>query len=311
MGTVVQTKGVLSKRQVGSFTMIPEASVIIPTYEEWDILQICLDCLAQQSIAQDRFEVIIANNNATPDVPATVRLPPNARIIHAPKPGSYAARNAAIHESRGKVLFFTDSDCQPDRQWIENGLSSLSRLGPTDRVAGAIDLFPKGASWTGPELYDLVHHMLQPVYVRWGWCATANLVTSRATFDLVGLFDEDSFSGGDWKWGGRASELGSLIQFSQETSIRHPARDSFAILAKKRRRVVGQLHDVEVLSGKKEYSTFGFLLPDFVELATTATDVRLTETEKMTVFWIQYRLRLVSFREFVRLRYLRGKPSRS
>ena len=311
MGTVVQDRDTLSNHRDESPKMSLQASVIIPTYQEWDILQKCLDCLAQQSVAADRFEVIIANNNASPEVPASLNLPPNARVIHVPKPGSYAARNAAILQARGQTLFFTDSDCLPDRKWIENGLSVLARLGPTDRVGGAIDLFPKGETWTGPELYDLVHHMLQPVYVRWGWCATANLVTSRATFDLVGPFDEDSFSGGDWKWGGRATELGSAIVFSQEASIRHPARDSFAVLAKKRRRVVGQIHDIEVATGKKEHATFSFLLPNFSELASTANDGRLTEAEKMTVFWIQYRLTLVAFLETFRLRYLGGKPNRS
>lgn len=291
--------------------MIPEASVIIPTYDDWHVLQECLDCLAQQSVALDRFEVIIANNNSSPEVPATLQLPANARVIHVPKPGSYAARNAAVLKSRGKVLFFTDSDCQPDRQWIEHGLSTLAGLGPTDRVGGAIDLFAKGETWTSAERYDLVHHLLQPLYVQRGWCATANLVTSRAAFDLVGPFDEDSFSGGDWKWGERAAELGSQIVFSQDASIRHPARDSFAVLAKKRRRVVGQWHDIELASGTRERSTIKFLLPDFNELTWTAVDTRLTEAEKVALFSIQYRLRLVAFVEFFRLRYLGGKPNRS
>ena len=130
--------------------MIPEASVIIPTYLDWHVLQKCLDCLAQQSTPLDRFEVIVANNNSLPEVPSSLRLPSNARVIHVPKPGSYAARNAALREACGDVFFFTDSDCQPDTHWIENGLTALKDLGPVDRIAGAVELFAKGKTWTAP-----------------------------------------------------------------------------------------------------------------------------------------------------------------
>ncbi len=285
--------------------------MIIPTYEEWHILQKCLDCLAHQSVGLNRFEVIIANNNTSPEVPASLKLPPNARVIHATKPGSYAARNAAVLQSRGQVLFFTDSDCQPDRQWIENGLSALGQVGPIDRIAGAIELFPKGETWTAPELHDRVHGLKQTFYAQDGWCATANLVTSRAAFDLVGPFDEAKFSGGDSEWGVRATESGSQIVFSEKTLIRHPARESFAALAKKRRRLVGQFHHIELTTGESRGSTISFLFPKFTAFIPTALDPRLSDAEKVSVFWIQYRLRLVSFLEFARLRYLRGKPTRS
>ncbi|MCX7287170.1 MAG: glycosyltransferase [Rhodobacterales bacterium] len=291
--------------------MILEASVVIPTYDDWHVLPKCLDCLANQSVSLGRFEVIVANNNASAKVPADLRLSPNVRVIHVPKPGSYAARNAAVRDARGKVLFFTDSDCLPDPHWIENGLSALAGLRPIDRIAGGIELFPKGETWTSPELLDRTFALRQSAYASQGWCATANLVTTREAFDLVGPFDEGSFSGGDVEWGKRATELGSLIFLSEKTLIRHPAREDFAALAKKRRRLVGYLYDREMTTGAREASTVSYLFPDFDEFGWTARDGSLTETEKMAVLWIQYRLRLVAFREFVRLRYRRGTPTRS
>lgn len=291
--------------------MTIEASVIIPTYDDWHVLPKCLDCLANQSVGLDRFEVIVANNNASAEVPADLKLSPNARVIHVPKPGSYAARNAAVREANGKTLFFTDSDCLPDRHWIENGLSILAGLGPIDRIAGGIELFPKGDTWTSPELLDRTFALRQGAYARQGWCATANLVTTRAAFDLVGPFNEDSFSGGDMEWGKRAAELGSLIVLSEKTLIRHPARADFAALAKKRRRLIGYLYGLEVITGVREEATVSYLFPSSDELGWTARDGNLTEVEKMAVFWVQYRLRLVAFREIFRLRYFGGTPTRS
>jgi len=288
-----------------------EATVIIPTYDDWHVLQKCLDCLAQQSIAPDRFEVIVANNNPSPEVPPDLLFPPNARVIHAPKPGSYAARNVALRAARGEALFFTDSDCQPDRHWIENGLTVLAGLGPTDRIAGSVKLFPKGETWTAPELYDSLYHLNQETYCGNGWCATANLVTRQAAFDLVGPFSEDRFSGGDSEWGMRAAKMGSPIVFGPEVLIRHPARDGFAELAKKRRRMAGRVHQAEVIAGNRKRSTFSFLFPTRQDFARILKDKRLPEADKMRILWLEYRLGLVAFLEFFRLRYLSGTPTRS
>lgn len=225
--------------------MTPEISVIIPTYEEWPILQLCLDCLAEQSLDQERFEVIVANNNSSPEVPDTLRMAPNVRVIHAPKPGSYAARNEAIRLARGDILFFTDSDCLPDRRWLEEGLARISQLGPYGRVAGAVQLFPKGKEWTAPELYDRVHAFNQKQFLRAGWAVTANLVVRRAAFDFVGLFDEDRFSGGDRTWNSKATKLGCKLVFSKSTLVLHPARPEYSDLVKRRKRLTGGRYNDE------------------------------------------------------------------
>lgn len=291
--------------------MNPEASVIIPTYEDWHVLQKCLDCLAQQSTPLDRFEVIVANNNASPDVPSALKFPPNARVIHVSTPGSYAARNAALREARGEALFFTDSDCQPHRDWIANGLSVLAGLGPTDRISGSVELFQKGRTWTGPELYDRLYHLTQETYSGKGWCATANLVTRRAAFDLVGPFPEHSYSGGDREWGLRATELGSPIVYDPEVMILHPARDSFADLAKKLRRKIGRRYQDEVKTGTRKRSTLSFLFLTRQDFTKVMQNTLLPDVDKARILWIEYRLSLVSFLEYARLRHLSGTPTRS
>jgi glycosyltransferase involved in cell wall biosynthesis len=288
-----------------------EASVIIPTFEEWPILQNCLDCLAQQSVALDRFEVIVANNNSAADVPSDLRLPQNARVIHATTPGSYAARNTALREAQGAVLFFTDSDCLPDRCWIENGLAALAGLGPTGRIAGAIEMFPAGPTWTGPELFDRTVSLTQKRYATRGWCATANLVTHRSAFDLIGPFSEDWFSGGDAEWGLRATGKGSRIVYDPTVLIRHPARQDFQAIAKKIRRKAGATHQIEQAGGTKKRWAVGYLMPKVSTLQKIVLDTRLSSDERLLVLWIQCRMNFVLFLEILRLRYLSGTPNRS
>jgi glycosyltransferase involved in cell wall biosynthesis len=288
-----------------------QASVIIPTFEDWAGLQTCLDCLAAQTAAAETFEIIVANNNPSPEVPATLLLPPNARVIHAEKPGSYAARNVAIKVAHGEVLFFTDSDCRPDPGWIAAGLAAIEPLAPFGRVAGAIELFPAGPDWTTIELFDRAFHMHQEVYCKNGWCATANLVVRKPAFDEVGLFDAGLFSGGDSEWGNRATALGHGIVYSAETLVRHPARSSFAEIAKKRRRVLGGLYLQRMTDASTQLPR-----PSLAERIAYAVNQAmlapgLTDWQRIRVLAVSFRLGLVSFAEMLRLQYLSGKPKRA
>ena len=104
-----------------------KATVIIPTYKDWPRLQMCLDALALQSLPAAEFEVLVANNNRVADLPADLRLAANVQVIWAEQPGSYAARNAVLPHAKGEVLFFTDSDCIPDPDWLRLGVAPADR----------------------------------------------------------------------------------------------------------------------------------------------------------------------------------------
>ncbi len=295
-----------------AYMMDLHATVIIPTFENWDGLQLCLDCLAGQSADPSLFEIIVANNNASPDVPLSLRLPSNARVIHAAKPGSYAARNVALAEARGAVLFFTDSDCQPDRRWIDAGLEGISRLDLHGRIAGEVVLFPAAEHWTAPELYDRIFSLRQSSFVQLGWCATANLVTRSAAFDQVGPFSEEAFSGGDREWGMRANDLGSELAFCPEVLIRHPTRASYAELIKRRRRLIGGVHH-DVRQGRSRYISLRAYLSfiSYGQIRTIMSFPGLTDGQRLQVMGVCFYLGFITFVEIVRLRYLSGKPERS
>jgi glycosyltransferase involved in cell wall biosynthesis len=291
---------------------LPEASVIIPTYKDWQTLQLCLDCLAAQTAPAERFEIVIANNNPGPEVPASLRLPANARVIHATTPGSYAARNAALAEVRGDVLFFTDSDCLPEPGWIEAGLARIATLGPIDRVAGAVVLFAKAEVWTAPELYDRATWLRQAEYVTHGWGATANLITRKAAFAAAGPFDGDTYSGGDREWNQRAGAVGSSIVYGPDAVVRHPARSSFAELAKKRKRLLGGRHRIKVRkSWKRWLPPIGYLIPSVSGSKRIFRLPDLTLRERWAVWLVEYRLRIVTFTETMRLRFFSGSARRS
>jgi glycosyltransferase involved in cell wall biosynthesis len=290
---------------------VPEVSVIIPTFRDWEPLQTCLDYLTRQTLPAERFEIIVANNNPDPDVPPWLRLPSNARILHAPQPGSYAARNKAVAEARAPALAFTDSDCQPMPRWLEAGLEELARLGPMGRVAGALTMVPQGERWTIAEHYDRIFSLQQEEYARAGWGATANLFVTRAAFDLAGPFRADIFSGDDQDWNLRAKAKGSPLAYSAEADVRHPARGSYAELVRKRRRLMGGNHQRRPRSRLRQLSRLPrFLLPQKRQVARIWRASGLTTRERFALLWMNYRLGLVTLGEIVRLQFLGGTPQR-
>src|SRR3954452_20493964 len=116
-------------------------SIIIPTYNDWKRLSLCVNALADQSYSKDKFEVIIVNNNPADTIPANFILPDNAIIITEEAPGSYAARNAALRMAKGEIIGFTDSDCIPDPNWIKNAVDYLESNSTCSRIAGKIAVF--------------------------------------------------------------------------------------------------------------------------------------------------------------------------
>lgn len=213
-------------------------AVIIPVYRDWPRLERCLDALGRQSIAAAQFEIIVVDNEAEAK-PAPIAFPPNARLIHEPRPGSYVARNAGIAVAQAPVLAFTDSDCVPDREWLANGLAALAQHAGS-RVTGPVPIFMEPGASRIAHLYELHTAFPQLSYVRNGHCVTANLLVERSEFDRVGLFDE-CLSGGDTRWGKRAQAKGIPIVHVDGVRVHHPARCSVSDILHKSRRTGGSL----------------------------------------------------------------------
>lgn len=218
--------------------MQPILSVIIPIYQDWDRLRLCLEALERQTLPAERFEILIANNEPDGHCPLET-LPANARHLHEPTPGSYAARNTAIAQSRGRWLAFTDSDCVPAEAWLERGLALLEQH-PESRITGPVSIFREEGSDYYAFLFDAHTAFPQEQYARDGVCVTANLLVSREVFDRVGPF-EQTMSGGDWEWNMRAHLMGVPIRYDAKVAVAHPARRTLGEIFKKRRRVAGSI----------------------------------------------------------------------
>ena len=214
----------------------PYVTVIIPVYNQWDKLWLCLQALEQQTYPQEQIKILVIDNNPT-DVART--LPDsklNITLLQQPKPGSYAARNLGITNAQGDVLAFTDSDCIPHPNWILEGITTMVNF-QVPRVGGRVEVIFNSSTPKIVELYDSLFSFPQEQLVSQGTAVTANVFIKKHLFSQVGLFDETLLSGGDSQWGRRAQNLGYPIVYAPEAMIQHPARSTLKELLIKTRRI--------------------------------------------------------------------------
>ncbi|WP_442589251.1 glycosyltransferase [Pedobacter sp. AW31-3R] len=277
---------------------LPFVSIIVPTYNDWDRLSLCLEALSRQSYPLDNMEIIVVNNNPKDSVPDQFIVPGNCRIITEGKSGSYAARNAALALAKGSYIGFTDSDCIPDANWVKNAIDLFKEDSTLQRIGGRIDIFSKVPDiYNSVELYETVFAFQQDLYVKeYGTCVTGNLFTTRKAFDSIGVFNDSLMSGGDFEWGNRATQANVKIIFGANVIVNHPARYRFEELAQKSRRVAGghyNTHEVKKGFVKFYLSLFKKLIPVGSEIGLIFSKEHLSISQKMKVFYTRYKLQFI------------------
>lgn len=91
-----------------------KVSVIIPVYNEEDVIRQCLASLAKQSYKD--IEVILVDDGSTD---STTQVVNNWKLLRQEHKGPGAARNLGASHSKGKILVFVDSDMTFDKDFIK------------------------------------------------------------------------------------------------------------------------------------------------------------------------------------------------
>lgn len=99
----------------------PLLSVIVPTRNRAAELSACLESLTSQTLAAERFEVIVVDNGSSDDTSAvaqrfSARLP--LRLLHEAEPGLHVGRHAGWRAARSEVLVFADDDIVATTGWL-------------------------------------------------------------------------------------------------------------------------------------------------------------------------------------------------
>ncbi len=225
----------------------PNVSVIVPVYQNIEYLSCCLDSLTNQIYPKECYEIIVIDNNPQPleEIKNIAVAYPTIKLLHQPKPGSYAARNTGVRASHGSILAFTDADCLISPNWITSAVEILQNNIECKYLAGPIHFFPHSNRRVASfQWHEQINSFPKDKFlVEQKGAPTANLFTYRNVFNTVGLFNENLKSGGDIEWGQRVNKANLTQIFDQNVYVNHPLRKSMKEYLLQMRRISGGVYE--------------------------------------------------------------------
>jgi glycosyltransferase involved in cell wall biosynthesis len=170
----------------------PFITVIVPVYNGARFLERCLAGLRASTYTD--FEVIVADDASTDDSGGIARRY-GARVIRLPRQsGPAAARNAAVKEACGEIVFFVDADVVVAPAAVERVAEHFRVYPEVAAVFGSYDAFPAEKNFLS-QYKNLCHHFVHQqghaeASTFWGGCGAIR----RAGFLAIGGFDAARFS---------------------------------------------------------------------------------------------------------------------
>ena len=149
-----------------------------------------LDCISAKAL----WEIIFVDNGST-DATASILAAfvktsaMNATLVNEPKPGVSAARNAGWRRARGSVVAFTDDDCYPTPEYIDE-IFKCFQEDAVSYLGGRVLLFDRNDSPITIQTLEQRVEIPPHSFVAPGLIHGANFAFRKSVLDLVGDFDE-------------------------------------------------------------------------------------------------------------------------
>lgn len=99
-----------------------KVTVIIPTKEAEDKIEKCLEAIFKQTVAP--YEIIVVDGHSKDSTVAKAKKF-NVKIVYEEYKTVGGARKMGVESAKGQYVAFTDSDCIPKKDWLENLLSEF------------------------------------------------------------------------------------------------------------------------------------------------------------------------------------------
>jgi len=200
-------------------------SVVIPSYNPGDFIYKVLDSIMAQTVDVP-MEIIIADSSPQDPTPGINARFPEVQVIHL-KQRTLAgkARTVGARAAKGEIVFFTDTDCIVDKDWIKHLLAGHAKgykvvggginNGTADSLVGTTEYlleFNEFTQFTRPREIRAV--------------PSCNLSVRQEIFKLAGYFP-DFLKGEDTLFCENIICAGEKIFFNPDAVITHMNRTSF------------------------------------------------------------------------------------
>ncbi len=208
-----------------------QVSVVVPTYGRSEILKTLLAALDAQTLAKDRFELVVVDDGTVPPIEIDTAAHGYAiRLLRQPNAGPGAARNLAFEHVRAPLVLILNDDAVPAPDLLAGHVAAHAKVPAKTAVLGA---FPFTArSMRSPFVRLLAQTTLLFDYVRmkdrgtYGWRNfwTCNLSLPVAALREAGGFDGATFREAiceDVELGYRLEKLGWRVHYRADLVCEH------------------------------------------------------------------------------------------
>jgi glycosyltransferase involved in cell wall biosynthesis len=206
----------------------PVLSVIIGTYNQADIIGLCLQSLCNQTLAPELYEIIVVDSlskDNTSDIVIQHNANDNIKYIRQENRGKTAARNTGIKAAKGEIIVLTDADMIADNNFLEEHLSfhNLFKMSCAEGLTYNLKSLKPDFGPTNIEPY--IKQKIKPGQnLKWAYFLSGNLSLPKNMLIKAGLFDE-RFVGYGWEdieLGYRLSKMGiPLIYLPQAVNYHY------------------------------------------------------------------------------------------
>jgi len=278
-----------------------QVAVVIPVWNGEKVLGRCLDALARQTLPRAAYQIIVVDNGSSDATRTIAGSYPGVELLEEKRPGSYVARNLGIERVRAPITAFTDADCEPAPDWLEQVLRAAPANPGFGVLAGKIELFDEIAQER--EVFGDYERLFSfpQAHAARGNCATANWASETALLKALGGFDAALKSGGDRQMALRIRDSGHPLVYVPAMVVRHPVRASRAELVRKRQRLSGGRWD-RTQRRPRLVHVLGITAVDTVRrLRRAAISRELSFRRRLAVMWLTLELAGVAVSEYLNL----------
>jgi glycosyltransferase involved in cell wall biosynthesis len=197
-----------------------KASVIVPTYNQVNLLKNCLKSFENQSVDKGDFEVIVVNDASQDDTSLFLeRYRPgyNLSVVNHPRNlGRAQARNSGAKQAEGELLIFLDGDSTVDFNFVSEHLKGCE--GGKDsvcignvRLSAECEVLPFKSYLTTRG----VQRLKSGEEVPFRYFVSGNISLPRGLFERTGGFDPSFlfYGGEDLDLGIRLHQAGAKFIF--------------------------------------------------------------------------------------------------
>lgn len=171
--------------------MIPDKSltlsIVIPAYNEEEVIASCLHAISQQTIMPD--EVIVVDNNSNDRTAAIAALFPFVKVITEPTQGIIPAHHAGFRLAKSDIIARIDSDTVMSKNWVERAKRTFAQRPEVDAVTGpggVYELATNEGSYPG-QIFSKYYFALgrQLFGFQLLWCS--NMAIRKTMWDKIDL----------------------------------------------------------------------------------------------------------------------------